>query len=145
MNNRLYGQGKSSLSFEVYLTKSRSITGTELQEKEKVHLAQRCCKGLMGAIEAGSELGADASGQLGSTETFYGVLGHFPLPLWRDGRRIHKSYPVDYLETKHRVRSLFQKSPRCLKSAEIHLTLTCLICSQKSLVTEDPDVKVTST
>lgn len=54
----------------------------------------------MGAVEAGSELGADASGQLGSTETFYGVLGHLPLPLWCDGRRVHKRYPVDYLEMR---------------------------------------------
>lgn len=67
------------------------------QRSEKFHLAQGCCEGLMGAVEAGSELGTDAFCQFGSTETFYGVLGHFPLPLWRDGRRVHKRYPVDYL------------------------------------------------
>lgn len=58
----------------------------------------------MGAVEAGSELGADASGQFGGTETFYGILGHFPLPLWSDGRRVHKCYPVDYLGARHRVK-----------------------------------------
>lgn len=57
----------------------------------------------MGAVETGSELGADAAGQFGSTETLYGVLGHLPLPLWGDGRRVHKRYPVDDLgETKVR-------------------------------------------
>lgn len=69
----------------------------------------------MGAVEAGSELGADAPGQFGSTETFYGVLGHFPLPLWSDGRRVHKRYPVDNLGARHRVRTLLQKSPCGLK------------------------------
>ena len=54
----------------------------------------------MGAVEAGPELGADASGQFGSTETLYGVLGHFPFPLWSDGRGVDKCYPVDYLGEK---------------------------------------------
>lgn len=64
---------------------------------EKCHLAQGCCEGLVGAVQARSELGTDASCQFGSAETFYGVLGHFTLPLRRDGRRVHKRYPVDYL------------------------------------------------
>lgn len=55
----------------------------------------------MGAVEAGSELGADASGQFGSTETFDGVLGHFALPFVRDGRWVHKCYPVDDLKEAH--------------------------------------------
>lgn len=59
----------------------------------------------MGAVEAGSELGTDASGQFGSTEAFDGVLGHFSFPLGRDGRRVHKGYPVNYLrqEKKHPI------------------------------------------
>ena len=65
----------------------------------------------MGAVEARSELGADAFGQFGSTETFYGVLGHFTLPLWSDGRWVHKRYPVDYLEARHTVGTLHQRSP----------------------------------
>lgn len=68
-----------------------------MSKEERVNLAQRCCKGLVGAVETRPELGADASGQFGSTQTFYGVLGNFPLPLWRDGRGVHKCYPVDYL------------------------------------------------
>ncbi len=69
----------------------------------------------MGAVEACSELGTDASGKFGSTETFYGVLGHFPLPLWRDGRRVHKSYPMNYLGARQRVRTILEKSFCILK------------------------------
>lgn len=59
----------------------------------------------MRAVEAGSELGTDASGQFGSTEAFDGILGHFSFPLGCDGRRVHEGYPVDYLrqEEKHPV------------------------------------------
>lgn len=80
----------------------------------------------MGAVEAGSELGADASGQFGSTETFYGVLGHFPLPLCSDGRRVHERYPVDYLGTKQRVTTLIQNSPCSLKRLWTYLCDTDL-------------------
>lgn len=95
----------------------------------------------MGAVEASSELGADASGQFGSTETFYGALGHLTLPLWRDCRRVHKRYPVDYLED---TQGLFSNT----SDGNIHivltciaelLILTCLICSQTNRVTEDPE------
>lgn len=70
---------------------------------DEANLTQRCCKSLMGAVEPGSELGADASSQFGCTETFYGILGHFAFPLWSDGRRIHKRYSVDDLKARHRV------------------------------------------
>lgn len=56
----------------------------------------------MGAVQAGSELGTDASRQFGGAETFDGVLGHFALPLRRDGGRVHKRYPVDYLGARAR-------------------------------------------
>lgn len=88
----------------------------------------------MGAVEAGSELGTDASCQFGSTETFYGVLGHFPLPLWRDGRRVHKRYPVDYLGARHRVRTPLQKSQCGLKQ----LWLTLLVTDLFDLLPEEP-------
>lgn len=82
-------------------------------KREKVYLAQRCCKGLMGAVEAGSELGADASGQFSSTETFYGVLGHFPLPLWRDGGRVHECYPVDDLGATQKSKNFPSEDTVC--------------------------------
>lgn len=72
------------------------------QIREEHHLSQGCCEGLVRAVEAGSELGTDAPGQFGSTETLYGVLGHFSLPLGRDCRRVHKGYPVDDLQQKKR-------------------------------------------
>lgn len=56
----------------------------------------------MGAVEPGPELRADTSGQFGSAETFDGILGHFALPLWSDGRRVNKRYPVDYLQGRRR-------------------------------------------
>lgn len=51
----------------------------------------------MGAVQAGSELGADAFGQFGGAEALDGVLGHFALPLRGDGGRVHERYPVDDL------------------------------------------------
>lgn len=58
----------------------------------------------MRAVQSGSELGADASGQLGGAQAFYGVLGDFSLPLWSDGGRVDKRYPVDYLQEGQRKR-----------------------------------------
>lgn len=92
----------------------RAVWNNKNKIAEKLYLAQGCCKGLVGTVEASSELGADASGQFGSAETFNGVLGHFPLPLWSDGRRVHKRYPVDYLGARHTVRTHLQKSQHSL-------------------------------
>lgn len=110
------------------------------------NLAQRCSKGFMGAVEARSELGADAPGQFGGTQAFYGILGHLPLPLGSDGRRVHECYPVDYLGDTVGLcisRLLHNVFSRCFEW--ICAILTCLICSQTSRVTEDPEWKVTST
>lgn len=51
----------------------------------------------MGAVQPGSELGADASGQFGSAQALDGILGHFALPLWGDGGRVNERDPVDDL------------------------------------------------
>lgn len=62
-----------------------------------VYLSQGGSKSVVGAVEACSELGADTLRQLGSTQALYGILGHISLPLWCDGRRVHKRYPLDDL------------------------------------------------
>lgn len=115
---------------------------------EKVNLTEGSCEGIMGAVEACSELGADAPGQFGSAETFYGVLGNLPLPLWSDGRRIHKCNPLDYLQERRRESEMTRnlKNISGVKfvmhfdtaGAEFVL-LACLICSQTSRVTDDPE------
>lgn len=64
---------------------------------ELVYLSQGGSKSVVGAVEACSELGADTLRQLGSTQALYGILGHISLPLWCDGRRVHKRYPLDDL------------------------------------------------
>lgn len=43
----------------------------------------------MGAVEPRAELRADALGQLGGAEALDRVLRHLPLPLRRDGGRVH--------------------------------------------------------
>lgn len=53
----------------------------------------------MGAVEARPELRADALGQFGGAEALNGVLRDLPLPLSRDGRRIHPCDSVDDLRT----------------------------------------------
>lgn len=110
--------------------------------KGRHHLAQGRCEGLVGAVEAGSELGTDASGQFGSAQALYGVLGHLSLPLGRDGGRVDEGDPVDDLPGRRNLRPPGVDPGR---PARLRQPLTCLICSQKSLVTEDPEWKVTST
>lgn len=101
----------------------------------------------MGAVQAGSELGADAFGQFGGAEALDGVLGHLALPLRGDGGRVDERYPVDDLGAGARAEvsaSSTGATPRASSCRSIG-DPTCLICSQKSFVTEDPDWKVTST
>lgn len=123
----------------------------ELQRREDLNLAQRSCKGLVGAVKPGSELGADASSEFGSAETLDGVLSHFTLPLWSDGRRVHKRYPMDYLQGDRIQWSgftavfFFLLFYLLISHGWTVETLTCLICSQTNRVTEDPEWKVTST
>lgn len=69
---------------------------------EGTDLSERGGEGLVGAVESGPELRADALGQFGGAQALDGVLRDLALPLGRDGRRIDPRDAVDDLRRHER-------------------------------------------